>query len=243
MPSLGDEAAPHRAPDLGADRDVLQVRVGAREPAGRRGHLVEGGVDPARLRIDQVRQRVQVGVLELGELAPALDLGDDLVLVADLGEHARVGREAGLAAPLLGQPQLFEEDLAELLRRADRELVAGELVDLALELGDPLRHALADLRETLRVELDAGALHGGEHLDQRHLDLVEHALEPELLDLLALAGGELEGQAGLGRRDRRWARPRRASESCSLSRGPRPALAAAALAAARPASAASSWRS
>ena len=97
-----------------------------------------------------VGQGVEVGVLELRQLAPALDLGDDLVLVADLGEHAGVGREAGLAAALLGQAELVEEDLAELLRRADRELVAGELEDLALELGDPLRHPLADLRQPLR---------------------------------------------------------------------------------------------
>ena len=120
-------------------------------------------------------QRVEVGVLELGQLAPALDLGDDLVLVADLGEDAGVGREAGLAAALLGQAELLEQDLAELLRRADRELVPGELVDLALELGDALRHPLADLGEALRVELDAGALHRGEHLDQRHLDLAAAA--------------------------------------------------------------------
>ena len=98
----------------------------------------------------EARQRVEVGVLELGQLAPALDLGDDLVLVADLGEHAGVGREAGLAAPLLGQPELLEEHLAELLRRADRELAPGELVDLALELVDPLGHPLADLRQALR---------------------------------------------------------------------------------------------
>ena len=108
---------------------------------------------PAGLGVDQLGQGVEVGVLQLRQLAPALDLGDDLVLVADLGEHPGVGREARLAAALLGQAELVEEDLAELLRRADRELVAGELEDLALELGDSLRHALADLRQALGVEL------------------------------------------------------------------------------------------
>ena len=52
---------------------------------------------------DQARQRVEVGALELRQLAPRLDLRDDLVLVADRREHARVGREAGLAAPLAAQ--------------------------------------------------------------------------------------------------------------------------------------------
>ena len=46
------------------------------------------------------------------------------MLVADLGEDAGVGREAGLAAPLAASAQLLEEDAADLLRRADRELLA-----------------------------------------------------------------------------------------------------------------------
>ena len=69
-------------------------------------------------------QHVEVGLGELVELAPALDLRDDLVLVADRLEHARVGRVAGLAAALARQAELVEEDLAELLGRADRELLA-----------------------------------------------------------------------------------------------------------------------
>ena len=81
----------------------------------------------------QCGERVEVGLGELGQLAEALDLRDDLVLVADRLQHARVGREARLAAPLARQAELLEQDLAELLRRADDELLAGELPDLALE--------------------------------------------------------------------------------------------------------------
>ncbi len=84
-PLFGDEAGPDRAADLGADRDVLQVGIGAGEAAGGRRGLVEGGVDASGLGVDQVRQRVEVGVLELGQLAPGLDFLDDRVLVADLG--------------------------------------------------------------------------------------------------------------------------------------------------------------
>src|SRR5215472_14788809 len=42
-----DEALADPATLLGADRDVLQVRVGRGQPSGRRDHLVVGGVDPA----------------------------------------------------------------------------------------------------------------------------------------------------------------------------------------------------
>ena len=84
--------------------------------------------------VGQLRQDVEVGLEELVELAPALDLGDDLVLVADRLQHAGVGREAGLAAALARQAELLEEHRAELLRRADDELLAGQRPDLALEV-------------------------------------------------------------------------------------------------------------
>ena len=111
---LGDEAGADLAPERRPDRDVLQVRVVRREPAGRGRRLVEGRVDPP-VGGDQLRQRVEVGLCELGQLAPALDLGDDRVLVADRLQHARVGAVAGLAAPLAREPELAEQDLLELL--------------------------------------------------------------------------------------------------------------------------------
>lgn len=163
----GDEAGAHRPAEVGPDRDVLQVRVGAGEPPGGRRRLVEGGVDAARLRVDQVGQRVEVGVLQLGQLAPGLDLLDDRVLVADLLEHAGVGREAGFAAPFTGQPQVFEEDGADLLGRSDRELFAGHLVDVLFELVDPLAEPRADLGQALGVEHQPLAFHRREDADER----------------------------------------------------------------------------
>jgi len=53
-----------RAPDLaallGADRDILQVGLGGREAAGRRGRQRIVGVDALRGRIDVARQRVGI---------------------------------------------------------------------------------------------------------------------------------------------------------------------------------------
>ena len=45
----------------------------------------------SRSPVDQLGEGVEVGVLQLGELAPLLDLGNDLVLLPDLGEDAGVG--------------------------------------------------------------------------------------------------------------------------------------------------------
>ena len=81
--------------------------------------LQERGVDPRAL-VDQLGQHVEVGLDQRRELAPALDPGHDLVLVADRLQHARVGREAGLAATLAREAELLEQDLAQLLGRADQ---------------------------------------------------------------------------------------------------------------------------
>ena len=86
---LGHEAGPDLAAQLGPDRDVLEVWVGARQPARGGGRLVEGGVEPAAL-VHELGQRVHVGALELGQLPPGLDLLHDLVLAADRLKDARV---------------------------------------------------------------------------------------------------------------------------------------------------------
>ena len=110
VPGLGDEAGADLAAGLGADRDVLQVRVDARQAPGGGRRLLERGVQPA-VGADPVRERVQVGLGELGQLAVALDLGDDRVLVADRLQHLGVGAEAGLAAALAAELELLEQDL------------------------------------------------------------------------------------------------------------------------------------
>ena len=144
---LGDEAGADLAAGLGADRDVLQVRVDRGEPAGGGRDLLERRVQAAVVA-DPVGQRVEVGLGELRELPEALDLGDDRVLVADRLEHARVGAEAGLAAALAREPELLEQDLAELLRRADHELLAR-----------------AAPRSRARAAIGVGADAGGDRLE------------------------------------------------------------------------------
>jgi hypothetical protein len=73
-----DERAADLAPDVGPDRDVLQVGVGRRQPARRRDGLVEARVDPPRLLVDLLLERDEVGAHELGELAVLEDeLRDD----------------------------------------------------------------------------------------------------------------------------------------------------------------------
>jgi hypothetical protein len=102
------EAGADLAAGVGADRDVLEVGVDAREPPGRGRGLAEGRVQAPVARVDQLGQGVEVGRLELGQLPPRLDLGHDLVLAADGLENARIGREAGLATALAGEAESLE---------------------------------------------------------------------------------------------------------------------------------------
>src|SRR5918912_1214530 len=105
------------------------VRIGI---ACRFGFEVESR--PAVLVRDEARQRLEVGVQELRVLTPLLDHGDDLVVAADRAQDARVGRVARLALPPGRQLELLEEDPRDLLRRAEHELLARELVGPRLEL-------------------------------------------------------------------------------------------------------------
>ena len=90
--------------------------------------------------------------------------------VGELLEHLHVGRPlAGLGLLAAGKPELAEEDVAELLGRADVELLAGELVDLGLDRRRLLREGAGEARKDLPVDLDAAPLHAREHRHQRPL--------------------------------------------------------------------------
>ena len=102
---VGDEGGADLAAFRGADRDVLQVRLGRGQPAGRgRGQRV-GGVDALGVGMDVAGQRVGIGRFQLGELAPVDDLARQLVAFRrQFLEHLRRGRPlAGLGLRAAGQ--------------------------------------------------------------------------------------------------------------------------------------------
>ena len=79
---IGDERAADLAAERRADRDVLQVRIAAAQAAGGGDRLVEAGVHAAGLGIHELRQRVDVGALQLHQLAPLENLARDVVASA-----------------------------------------------------------------------------------------------------------------------------------------------------------------
>ena len=153
----------------------------AGQPAGRGHRLVERRVQPSILA-QQLRQRVEVGALELGEFAVGDDLLGDWMRGGECGEHRRVGREAGLRALLRRQAELVEEHLGKLLGRVDQELAAGELVDLGAQGVDAAFRIRREPREHVAVDADTHALHAREHGHERHLDVAQ--------DLKRAVGGQ-----------------------------------------------------
>ena len=129
--------------------NLAGARVFFRSPAPRGvlagAGLVEGGVDAA-VRGDQLRQRVDVGALQLGEGAVLEDEPRERVLLGQLLQHVLIGRGAGLEPLHHRQLQLGEEDLRQLAGRGDVEGVAGRRVDPLLQPG----HGLAELGAQVR---------------------------------------------------------------------------------------------
>ena len=92
-----------RRPFRRADRDVLQVGVGRRQPAGRRHRLVIRGVHAAGARVDLLRQLVGVGRAQLGQAAVVEDQPRQLVAPRPVPparpRRWTAGRSASCASP------------------------------------------------------------------------------------------------------------------------------------------------
>src|SRR3546814_8683951 len=87
-------------------------------------------------------------------------------VVALGGQHLQhvgaggVGARLALLAAV--ERHLVEEDLAELLGRADGELAPGQLVDLLLQLADALGEVVGHAPEGVAVDLDRSEEHTSE---------------------------------------------------------------------------------
>ena len=97
----------------------------------------------------------------------------------------------------MGQLQLLEEHLAELLGGVDVEGMAGDGVNLLFQLLQPLVQLGRHLLEEVHVDSHPLALDVHEHVYQRHLDF-EHPFQPLGPDLRGERLPEAQGHVGVG---------------------------------------------
>ena len=153
---------------LGADRDVLQVRLGRGEPSRRCCGKREGGMHPLRFRVHVLLQGVGIGGFQLRELPPFEDLGGKRMARLSEFVEKRRGRRPLARRRLLRarKTHLAEQDVADLLRRAEGELFACHLLDLVFEAHKRLGEFAGEAAQDLAVDQDAALLHASEDIDE-----------------------------------------------------------------------------
>ncbi len=141
-------------------------------------------MDAMRRRIDVAGQRVRVGRFQLRHLPPVEDfLWQFVALLGEFVEQPRARRPLpGLGLGATGQSHLAEQNVADLLRAADVDGLAGQRVDFGFEAGCFLRELAGQARQHVAVDRNASPLHTAEHGKQRTLQ--------RLIDVAHLFGGE-----------------------------------------------------
>jgi len=82
-----------------------------------------------------------------------------------------------------GQSQVFKQNLAQLLRRADVEWPAGKRVNLPGKRADPGFHDGREAGQLGSVDAHAVRFHARQHGGERQLDLVVQRAQAARLDL------------------------------------------------------------
>ena len=125
-------------------------------------------MDAPGIGIDEGRQEIGIGRAQLADLPPLQDPGRKQVpLFREIVENRCRGRPgSGLGLAPARQSHLAEQDIAQLLRTAGIERVAGNRLDLRLQGRGLLRKFAGEPRQHCGIDRDAAPLHGGEDRNQ-----------------------------------------------------------------------------
>ena len=155
--------------------NVLQVGIAAAQASGGGHRLVERRVDARGSRVDQLRQRVDVGALQLHQRAPFEDQPRQLVGERQVFEHVDGGRGHLRLARALAvgscslSNRITESCFGELMLNSSP--ASSKIFRAARrQLGvDALRLA----RERRQVDAHAMRLDVGQHRNERHLEVAK----------------------------------------------------------------------
>ena len=170
----GHKSLAHTATLGRSDRDILQIRVVARQPPGNRHGLGIVGVHTPGTRVGELCQFVGVGALEFGQAPVFQNLGRQGEVFGQFFQHFLVGAGDAGSRPLDdGQAQLDKEYLADLLRAAQVKGLPGQGMRLAFELHDALAQIVALCCQGRRVDQHPVALDPVQRLAALYLELVD----------------------------------------------------------------------
>ncbi len=185
---------------LRSDRNVLQVRVGGRQAAGRGHCLVEGRVDAARLGVNQLRQGIDVGAFQLAHLAPVEDFfNDGMLLHIALKDFLAGGilTRFGLFHFASADLQAIKEHFTELLGGAQIEFTARQFVYFGLQSRQVLPELLRKGREAFAVDFHARQLHVGQNGNQGRLHGLVNGLNARALYQGLQGAAQAPGDVGI----------------------------------------------
>ena len=171
---LRNERAANLSSQFRAHRNVLQIGIAARQPARCRARLIEGCVQPGRLRIDQLRNHVDVRRLEFRQLPVLENQPRQRVAFREFFQHFHRRRILSGLLQLLRvrQIHLFEEDFAKLPRRVDIEFAVRFLADAPRQILNLRSHFCDIFRARTGSIADSSPLHFGQDGNQRQFDLL-----------------------------------------------------------------------
>ena len=185
-PRFRNEGFAHAPAFFGSHRNVLEIRIHARQTPRHGGRLAKGRVHAPVARAHHLRELVEVGPAKLGETTVfENDLGERIV-VGEFGQHLFVRRMSSRRGLLLGgKAHFLKEHLRELHGTREIEGVTRQCVGLSLEFVDAKRKFGALFGEALHVDVDPVFLHSVENAEKRPLDRPIDRLEPLVVGELA----------------------------------------------------------
>ena len=182
-----DKSLAHFASLGRADRNVLQIRIVARQPAGDRHGLRVMRMNSASQRLRELSKFVGVGAFEFGQRTVLQNLLGQRIVVRQFLQHFFIGA-AGTGGGFFHhrQTELVKKYFPQLLGRSHVERPPRQRVNLILKPGHLLGKGVRHARQRIAVNLNARHLHLGQHGHQRafqrfvnrgHPFLVQHRLE------------------------------------------------------------------
>ena len=137
---------------LAATGDVLEVGVARRQAASSGDGLVERGMNPARNRINQARQFLDIGREEFGHIAIGDDPGRQFMFGGQFFQDGGISGIASLDLFAMGEAKLIKENDSQLLGRLDIELMASQKIDLLFQDLEPGLELLGQLGQGSEAE-------------------------------------------------------------------------------------------